>query len=88
MNVTVIQKTKKYNVNGTQVIKRYEVTIAPLGKRGFSGLNAYELAVKNGTFVGTEEEYLTSLKGEPGDLTALGNYERDWAQDFLIALNT
>lgn len=85
MNVTVIQKTKKYTVNGTQVIKRYEVTIAPLGKRGFSGLNSYELAVKNGTFVGTEEEYLASLKG---DLSVLGNYERDWEQDFLIALNT
>lgn len=85
MNVTVIQKTKKYNVNGTQVIKRYEVTIAPLGKRGFSGLSAYQLAVKNGTFVGTELEYLESIKS---DLSVLGNYERDWEQDFLIALNT
>lgn len=34
--------------------------------RGFYYLSAYGLAVKNG-FKGTEEEWLTSLKGEKGD---------------------
>ena len=32
----------------------------------FAGAGAYQLAVKNG-FVGTEQEYLASLKGGKGD---------------------
>lgn len=35
------------------------------GDQGPPGLNAYALALRNG-FVGTEEEWLESLKGEPG----------------------
>ena len=31
----------------------------------YRGLSAYEIAVKHG-FVGSEEEWLKSLKGEPG----------------------
>lgn len=30
------------------------------------GLSAYEVAVKNG-YTGTEQEWLTSLKGDKGD---------------------
>ena len=33
---------------------------------GKNGISAYEVAVKNG-FVGTEEDWLLSLKGEKGD---------------------
>lgn len=36
-------------------------------------------------------EILFEEMGTPGkdaDLSVLGNYERDWAQDFLITLNT
>ena len=36
-----------------------------LGLRGDDGKNAYEIAVKNG-FEGTEEDWLASLKGDPG----------------------
>lgn len=36
------------------------------GKDGTSGKSAYEIAVENG-FVGTEAEWLASLKGEKGD---------------------
>lgn len=35
------------------------------GERGIQGLSAYQVALKNG-FVGTEEQWLESLKGEPG----------------------
>lgn len=34
---------------------------------GCAGLSAYELAVQNGTFSGTEEEWLASLKGQDGE---------------------
>lgn len=37
----------------------------------YHGLSAYEVAVKNG-FVGSELEWLASLKGEPGDLSPAG----------------
>jgi len=37
-----------------------------------NGLSAYEVAVKNG-FEGTEEEWLASLKGEPGEKGAQGD---------------
>lgn len=36
-----------------------------VGKTGDPGNNAYEVAVLNG-FVGTEEEWLASLEGDPG----------------------
>ena len=49
------------------------------------GLSAYQIAVKNGEFVGTEAEFAAAILP---DFTILGNYERDWANDFLIALNT
>ena len=38
---------------------------------GPQGLSAYEVAVKNG-FIGTEEEWLASLKGDRGDPGATG----------------
>ena len=96
MEVVINQMVKKFDVQLTSNPKKFEVVVsskpdsivvemAPLGKQGFPGLSAYQLAVKNGTFVGTELEYLESIKS---DLSVLGNYERDWEQDFLIALNT
>lgn len=36
------------------------------GAQGIQGLSAYQVAVQEG-FVGTEEEWLASLKGEPGE---------------------
>lgn len=36
--------------------------------RGRDGKSAYEIAVANG-FIGTEEEWLASLKGDPGRIT-------------------
>lgn len=37
----------------------------------YHGLSAYQIAVKNG-FIGSEAEWLASLKGEPGDLSPEG----------------
>ena len=39
-----------------------------------SGASAYDIAVKNG-FVGTEKEWLASLKGEPGSMTQIITWE-------------
>jgi hypothetical protein len=96
MEVTVIQKTKNYTVSGTQNIKRFEVNatqstkrfevnVAELGKRGFDGLSVYQIAVRNGVFAGTEAEFAAAILP---NFSVLGNYERDWANDFLIVLNT
>lgn len=38
----------------------------PQGPKGESGLNAYQVALREG-FTGTEAEWLASLKGEKGD---------------------
>ena len=35
------------------------------GQNGIDGLSAYQIALENG-FVGTESDFLLSLKGEPG----------------------
>lgn len=51
------------------------------GADGDDGKSAYEIAVENG-FVGTEEEWLASLKGEQGDAFT---YD-DFTQDQLDAL--
>lgn len=52
------------------------------GADGKDGESAYEIAVKNG-FEGTEEEWLESLKGEPG---APGPAGRDGKSAYAIAL--
>lgn len=41
-------------------------TAIPKIMKGIDGESAYEVAVNNG-FIGTEEEWLASLKGEKGD---------------------
>lgn len=46
------------------------------GTDGKDGLSAYELALKNG-FVGTEEEWIASLRGEEGISGIVGFEVRD-----------
>lgn len=46
------------------------------GIDGKDGLSAYELALKNG-FVGTEEEWIASLRGEEGISGIVGFEVRD-----------
>lgn len=50
------------------------------GEDGADGLSAYQIAVANG-FVGTESEWLDSLKGEPGD-PGTGGGETPFDNDF------
>ena len=76
MRITAIQNIKQYTVTANQTIKQVRVvvnpavqkvtkiTVAQLGARGYTGISAYEIAVKNG-FVGTESDWLDSLKNKP-----------------------
>lgn len=42
---------------------------------GADGKSAYEIAVEHG-YVGTEEEWLASLKGEPGETPDMSEYPK------------
>ena len=53
-------------VQGKEGIQGLEGQRGDPGDQGEKGKSAYQIAVDNG-FVGTEEEWLESLKGEPGD---------------------
>lgn len=55
--------------NAADLLKRLEDGIASGEFRGQDGKSAYQLAVDAG-FDGTEEQWLESLKGAPGDTTA------------------
>lgn len=46
------------------------------GENGKDGLSAYEIALKNG-FIGTEDEWLVSLRGEEGFSGIVGFEVRD-----------
>lgn len=54
----------------TQLLKRIEDA-----EKGLDGKSAYELAVEHG-YVGTEEEWLASLKGEPGETPDMSEYPK------------
>ena len=85
---------KGISVDETESISAYAEKISSMtgtskGEKGDSGASAYEIAVKNG-FVGTEVEWLESLKGEKGETGANGiNGEDgvDGASAYQIALN-
>lgn len=52
--------------NGMPVSESNPLPVKMSGGGGAEGKSAYEVAVDNG-FEGTEEEWLESLKGKPGD---------------------
>lgn len=58
-------------VQGEQGIQGPQGEPGAAGDTGADGLSAYEVAVKNG-YVGTESEWLTSLKGDKGDTGETG----------------
>jgi len=58
--VTINQTARQINVLITSVPKQVTAEIAQLGKRGFTGKSAYEIAVDNG-FAGTESDWLESI---------------------------
>lgn len=85
---------KGISVDETESISAYAEKISSMtgtskGEKGDSGASAYEIAVKNG-FVGTEVEWLESLKGEKGETGANGVNGvdgADGASAYQIALN-
>lgn len=50
------------------------------GKDGTNGMSAYELAIKNGEFSGTETEYLESLKGKDGSSVTVEDLYNSYLQ--------
>lgn len=62
---TVLIKIPKQPTTNIEVASKEAriVKVGMKGSQGASGNSAYEIAVKNG-FVGTEEEWLSSLKGD------------------------
>ena len=54
----------------TQLLKKIEEA-----GHGADGKSAYEIAVEHG-YVGTEEEWLASLKGEPGETPDMSEYPK------------
>ena len=54
-----------------QVIKIGEVITGPAGKPGIDGKSAYQLALDGG-FVGTQEQWIASLKGADGKTPVKG----------------
>jgi len=86
MRVTANQTTQEYRVTATEntnqlrilvsesVATNIQVTVASLG---VSGLSAYTIALING-FVGTEQEWLQSLKGQDATLNTWIYYVSTW----------
>ena len=56
----------KVKVNLSESNQEFPVTMKSIGGIGKDGKSAYEIALDHG-FVGTEEEWLESLKGEKGN---------------------
>ena len=62
-----MNKIIQTNINNTIVIKEKDnniIEVISKGKQGIPGKSAYTIAIENG-FKGTEEEWLSSLKGDP-----------------------
>ena len=55
VNITIVRSNEENSAN-VAVVR---------GERGLNGYSAYQIAVKNG-YVGTEQEWLTSLNGKDG----------------------
>ncbi|MBN2814988.1 MAG: hypothetical protein JXQ80_12975 [Bacteroidales bacterium] len=67
--VEIFVQKESLTVEATQVNEYRELQV--FRDKGNRGDSAYEVAIANG-FVGTEEEWLLSLKGEPGEAGANG----------------
>ncbi len=73
MEVTVIQNIRKVTVTATTTPRQYKVVVS----------NAPKQRIITVASLGKR-----GFPGQDADLSILGNYERDFAQDFLMALNT
>lgn len=62
-----MNKVIQTSINNSVVVKETDnkiVEVISVGKQGIPGKSAYTIAIENG-FNGTEEEWLSSLKGDP-----------------------
>lgn len=68
----ILEVTESSNTENLVFIQSPLIEITEVAERGLPGDSAYEIAVLNG-FVGTELQWLASLKGEQGENT-LGSH--------------
>jgi hypothetical protein len=76
INASVVTAPDRYKItlttsdNEVVVIDSKDTTFTipplPIGRKGEDGKSAYQIALDNG-FIGSETEWLASLKGEKGD---------------------
>lgn len=64
--------TEQQGCNGSYVVDKLNEIIGVVNTTALEGESAYQIAVNNG-FVGTEAEWLLSLKGEPGEGSGNGS---------------
>ena len=70
MTITIIQENP--------IVLEINLNTICIGNAGDDGLSAYQIAVNNG-FIGTEPEWLDSLKGDSGSV--------DFSLAFIIGLS-
>lgn len=73
MKITAIQNIRKFKVVATTKPRQYKIVVS---------------SAKKQTTIIVAPLGKRGFPGKDADLSVLGNYERDWEQDFLIALNT
>lgn len=78
-------KTTIDNINETKTLIETKLNNGEFnGRKGDNGKSAYEIAVENG-YTGTEEEWLTSLKGNKGDTYTLTATDKQDIADLISA---
>lgn len=86
MRVTVNQTTQEYRVTATENTNQFRILVSEsvattirvtVASLGVSGLSAYAVALING-FVGTEQDWLESLKGLDASTTTWIYYVSTW----------
>ena len=65
LDVKMLQVQKRFSSKFSESGQSFSAAFDPNFARGKDGLTAYEVAVKNG-FIGSEQDWLASLKGETG----------------------
>ena len=74
MSITISEEgimTINYSDSTSEEVGNVKGPKGDTGEVGNNGLSAYEIAVKNG-YIGTEPEWLSSLKGDTGETGATG----------------
>jgi len=86
MRVTVNQTIQEYKVTATENTNQFRILVSEsvatsirvtVASLGVSGLSAYAIALING-FVGTEQDWLESLKGQGASINTWIYYVSTW----------